>query len=93
MPRLNIQLINDAVSNSFLNPQGDLEMTLNGLKLKEIENFAIIQDRVDAINISDNEIKYLGNFSPMNRLKHLYICNNYIEKIDSNISNYLPNLI
>ncbi|KRX04276.1 hypothetical protein PPERSA_11400 [Pseudocohnilembus persalinus] len=50
-----------------------------------------IKDQYDCIDFSDNEIKKLGNFSVLQRLKSLILNNNRIQKIQ-NLAYSLPNL-
>ncbi len=52
----------------FLNPLQQREISLRGLKIPAIENLAVLQDQVDTIDLSDNEIKKLENFPKMTRL-------------------------
>ncbi len=55
-------------SEKFLNPLQQREISLRGLKIPAIENLAVLQDQVDTIDLSDNEIKKLENLATMNRL-------------------------
>ncbi len=58
-------------SEKFLNPLQQREISLRGLKIPAIENLAVLQDQVDTIDLSDNEIKKLENLATMNRLGEL----------------------
>lgn len=50
------------------------------------------QDSFDVIDLSDNELRKLGNFPMMRRLKTLLLHNNQIARIDSDIGEHLPAL-
>lgn len=50
------------------------------------------KDLNDTLDLTDNDLKRLDNFPPMKRLKHLLCANNRIQKIDAELSKYLPNL-
>lgn len=50
------------------------------------------QDSFDVIDLSDNELRKLGNFPMMRRLETLLLHNNQIARIDSDIGEHLPAL-
>jgi len=64
-------------------------LDLRSKKITAIENLGATLDFFDHIDLSDNEIKRLGNFSLLKRLKTLNLTNNRISKI-SDISDSLP---
>mmetsp|Transcript_4844 Transcript_4844/g.7913 ORF Transcript_4844/g.7913 Transcript_4844/m.7913 type:complete len:268 (+) Transcript_4844:149-952(+) len=77
----------------YLNPYMDRELNLRGYKIPTIENLAILQDQFDVIDVSDNDLKRLDGFPPMQRLNTLLIHNNGITRINgTNISTNLPKL-
>eukprot|EP01031_Cornospumella_fuschlensis_P031627 gene31626-38221_t len=78
-------------AKNSLNPCGDREIDLRGLKIPAIENLAIIQDQFDVIDLSFNDIKHLNNIPPMPRIHTLLMHNNPVTRVGSSISN-LPNL-
>mmetsp|Transcript_23132 Transcript_23132/g.32557 ORF Transcript_23132/g.32557 Transcript_23132/m.32557 type:complete len:91 (+) Transcript_23132:81-353(+) len=65
---------------------------MTGLKIAAIENLGATQDHFESIDLSNNEIKRLGNFSVLQRLKSLVLNSNKISKISSNLGESLPNL-
>jgi U2 small nuclear ribonucleoprotein A' len=76
----------------YLNPVQDRELSLRGLKIPAVENLAVLQDQLDTIDLSDNEIKRLDNFPLMPRLGTLLLNNNHVAKISSNLGNFIANL-
>ena len=44
------------------------------------------------MDLTDNDLKKLGNFPPMKRLKCILASNNRISRIDHDLPKYLPNL-
>ena len=75
-----------------LNPVQARELCLRGLKIPAVENLAVLQDQVDTIDLSDNEIKKLDNFPKMDRLGTLLLNNNNIAKISPTLGQFLANL-
>lgn len=106
MTKLDFDVFSAAVSR--LNPVGDRELILRGLKLQRIENLALTkvlrllesiititksnQDQNDTIDLTDNDLRKLENLPNLPRLKTLLLANNRITGIDSSISNYIPGL-
>ncbi|KAI8086151.1 leucine-rich repeat-domain-containing protein [Halteromyces radiatus] len=88
--KLTVDLINDSVTH--INPLKDRELVLRNLKIPTIENLGATKDLNDTIDFTNNDLKVLGNFPRLNRLKHLLLANNRISKIDTGLENYLPEL-
>ncbi|KGG51164.1 small nuclear ribonucleoprotein A [Mitosporidium daphniae] len=61
-----------------------------GCKIVAIENLSSTRDLHDTIDLSDNEIRELDNVPPLFRLKHLYLSNNKISKIDPALAQRVP---
>ncbi|KAF9195291.1 U2 small nuclear ribonucleoprotein A' [Haplosporangium sp. Z 767] len=76
----------------YLNALKDRELDLRSHKIPAIENLGVTKDLNDSIDLTDNDIRSLSNFPSLPRLKCLLLSNNRISKIDSNLSQYLPNL-
>eukprot|EP01017_Pseudomicrothorax_dubius_P024888 TRINITY_DN2648_c0_g2_i4.p1 TRINITY_DN2648_c0_g2~~TRINITY_DN2648_c0_g2_i4.p1 ORF type:complete len:153 (+),score=39.33 TRINITY_DN2648_c0_g2_i4:47-460(+) len=85
--RINAELIQHA--HQFLNPLKERQLDLRGYKISAIENLGATMDYFECIDLSDNEITKLGNFSLLKRLKSLILTNNRIAKI-SNFADSLP---
>lgn len=79
-----------AQSVSALNPLKQRELDLRGLKIAAIENLGVTRDQNEAMDFTDNEIKYLGNFPRLLRLQHLTLSNNAVSRIDPLIAKSLP---
>ncbi|SPO30595.1 related to U2 snRNP protein A` [Ustilago trichophora] len=79
-------------SNSSLNHLGDRTLDLRGLKIPAIENLGVTRDQNDAIDLTDNDIRHLGNFPLLTQLKHLLLSNNLITRIDPRLAFSLPAL-
>lgn len=81
-----------AQSDSSLNPLKERELDLRGLKIVAIENLGVTRDQNDALDFTDNEIKYLGNFPRLLRLQHLTLSNNLVTRMDPLLGKSLPYL-
>lgn len=68
------------------------EVNLRGYKASTIENFGVLQDQFDSIDISDNEVRKLDNFPRMQRLTMLLANNNHISKVSARLGDQLVNL-
>jgi len=79
-------------ANQCINAIKERELELKGYKISVIENMGATLDFFDAIDISDNEINKLGNFTILKRLKTLILNSNRIAKIQNNMGSDLPNL-
>ncbi|WFD29603.1 U2 snRNP complex subunit [Malassezia sp. CBS 17886] len=71
----------------------DRELDLRGLKVGMIENLGVTRDQNDAIDFTDNDIRYLGNFPHMPRLRHLLLSNNLVSRVDPHLHRALPYLV
>ncbi|KAH8098710.1 U2 snRNA binding protein [Aureococcus anophagefferens] len=63
-----------------MNPLGEREISLRGYKIAAIENTGTLKDGYDCVDLSDNEIKTLGNFAPSPRLGTLFLNNNRVSR-------------
>lgn len=81
-----------ARSSSWINTLQDRELDLRGFKIPAIENLGVTRDQNDAIDLTDNDIRYLGNFPLLRQLKHLQLSNNLISRIDARLAVSLPAL-
>lgn len=88
--KLTADLINNSLSK--INAVGDRELVLRDLKIPAIENLGVTKDLNDSIDFINNDLRVLGNFPRLNRLQQLLLNNNRISKIDSGLSEFLPNL-
>ena len=79
-------------SPSFLNSIGHLELDLRGNNIDAIENLSVIKDFYHTIDLSDNRISRLENFSKLSALRELFLCNNKISFIDLGFGMSLNNL-
>ncbi|KTW27493.1 uncharacterized protein T551_02992 [Pneumocystis jirovecii RU7] len=88
--RLNIDLLNNA--SSYINPAKERELDLRGHKIPVIENLGVTKDQNDAIDFTDNDIRHLGNFPKLLRVRTLLLSRNRISSISSQLALTLPNL-
>ncbi|KAG5438558.1 hypothetical protein PCANB_002662 [Pneumocystis canis] len=96
--RLNIDLLNNAPS--FINPVKERELDLRGSKnyiilghkIPAIENLGVTKDQNDAIDFTDNDIRHLGNFPRLSRVRTLLLSRNRISSISSQLASTVPNL-
>lgn len=63
-----------------------------GNKIPAIENLGVTKDLNDTIDLTDNDIRVLGNFPLLRRVRSLLLANNRITRIDPQIAEFLPNL-
>jgi len=90
MGRLTADLI--LRSDSYINPIRQRELNLRGNKIPAIENLGATLDSYDGIDLSDNEVGQLQNFPLLTRLCYIFLNNNHITKISTNLGESLPNL-
>ena len=55
------------------------------MNLPAIENFGVLRDKYDSIDLSDNEIRKLDNFPMMLKATSFLLSNNLISKIGETI--------
>ncbi|EEB08077.1 U2 snRNP-associated protein Lea1 [Schizosaccharomyces japonicus yFS275] len=67
-------------------------LSTRGYQIPLIENLGVLKDVNDAIDFTDNDIRYLGNFPRMLRLETLLCARNRISSIASELGDVLPNL-
>ncbi|KAF2467634.1 U2 small nuclear ribonucleoprotein A [Lindgomyces ingoldianus] len=87
--RLTTDLINSSLS--YINLLGERELDLRGHKISAIENMGVAKDN-DAIDFTDNDVGYLGNFPLNPRLRTLFLAQNRIANIQPSLSSSIPNL-
>jgi U2 small nuclear ribonucleoprotein A' len=88
--KLSLELISSAPS--FINPLKDRELLLRGHNITLIENLGVTRDTNDVIDFTDNDIRVLGNFPRMTRLKGLLCARNRISHIQQDLPKVLPNI-
>ncbi|KAK2945027.1 putative U2 small nuclear ribonucleoprotein A' [Blattamonas nauphoetae] len=76
----------------FYNTCGDYQANIRGMRVPAIENFGVLRDAFDTVDLSDNSISVLGGFSQCLRLKTLFIGKNQIHSIDPDLPRQLPKL-
>ncbi|KAB8298160.1 hypothetical protein EYC80_001912 [Monilinia laxa] len=87
--RLTADLIQSSLS--YLNPLKERELDLRGHKIPAVENLGVAGPH-DAIDFTDNDIQFLGNFPLSPRLRTLLLARNRVSSISPTLSNSLPNL-
>lgn len=88
--RLTPNVILDAPS--FSNPEHERTISLRGLKIPMIENFTVTKDVNEAIDLTDNDIKILGNLPILTRLKTLLLAKNRVLSIQDDFHTTVPML-
>lgn len=66
----------------YLNAVKERELNLRGFKIPVIENLAVLQDQVDVIDLTDNDIRILENMPKMSRVSTLLLISNSITRIN-----------
>ena len=75
-----------------LNALGLREFAARGFKIPAVENMGVLQDGYDCIDLSDNEIRRLGDFPRMERLQMLVLCGNNIDRVTDDLGTTLVGL-
>ncbi|KAJ2333633.1 U2 snRNP complex subunit, partial [Coemansia sp. RSA 2673] len=88
--RLTADLI--ASSASYINAIKDRELDLSSNNIAVIENLGATRDLNDSLNLCHNNIRVLGNFPTLDRLKCLYLADNRIAAIERDLAQFLPRL-
>ncbi|KAH7825514.1 U2 small nuclear ribonucleoprotein A' [Monocercomonoides exilis] len=88
--RLTVEFLQKA--DSFFNPCGERQLNLRGFKIPAIENFGVLRDAFDAVDLTDNVIRVLGGFPTSYRLKALLLSRNEISHISPNLREQVPKL-
>ncbi|KAL7747312.1 U2 snRNP complex subunit [Sorochytrium milnesiophthora] len=84
MVKLTAELVVHA--DAYTNALKDRELDLRGQRIPAIENLGATRNQFDCLNLSENDIKVLGNFPLLPRLSMLLLANNRVSKIDSDLS-------
>lgn len=79
-------------SDCSLNALKDRQLDLRGNKIPAVENLGVTRDQNDSIDLTDNDIRSLGNFPLLPRLHTLILANNLITRIDRKLAKSLPSL-
>lgn len=90
MVKLSPELINSCMQ--FINPCRDRELDMRGYKIPEIQNLGATLDQFDTIDFSDNDLRKLGGFPYLARIKQLLLNNNRITRIADDLHETIPNL-
>ncbi|CCH45666.1 putative U2 small nuclear ribonucleoprotein [Wickerhamomyces ciferrii] len=77
---------------SFLNPDHERTLSLRGKKAPMIENFTVIKDVYEAIDLTDNDLRILGNLPKLTRIKTLLVAKNRIQNIQDDFYTTVPKL-
>ena len=87
---LSAELIQHASSN--VNPCNEVELQLRNLNILYIENLNVTRNYYNCIDLCNNQISRLGNFSVLSKLYTLLICNNRLNQIDTDLHIQLPSV-
>ena len=60
-----------------------------GNKIPAIENFGVLMDKYDSIDLSDNEIRKFDNFPMMVKVSSFLLNNNLISKIGEKVGTFV----
>eukprot|EP00041_Stephanoeca_diplocostata_P006275 m.79537 g.79537 ORF g.79537 m.79537 type:complete len:254 (+) comp16274_c0_seq2:147-908(+) len=80
------------LSPQFTNALKDREIDLRGKKIPTIENLGATLDQFDTYDFTNNEIRRLGGFPRLLRLKTLLLTNNKITRIAEDLAESVPAL-
>jgi len=88
--KLTAELVNQ--SRMGWNALHEMEIDLRGNKIAVVENLGSLQDQVDVLDLTDNEVEVLENFPRMVRLKWIMLSNNHVARIQPDLHEAIPNL-
>lgn len=77
---------------TYINPIQQRELLLRGHQIPIIENLGITKDLNGSIDLTDNDIRVLGNFPRLLQLKTLLLSTNRISHIQPDLGESLPNI-
>ena len=89
--RLSANILQSAEQRT--NPLGEREILLRSLAIPAIEHLAVTRDQFDVVDMSNNHLARLENFSRLERLSCLYLGGNGIDYVDGkNLRRNVPGL-
>jgi len=89
-----VKLTPELIQTSYqhINAVRDRELDLRGYKIPMVENLGATLNQFDTIDLSDNDVRKVDNFTLLPRLKTLLMNNNRIVRCASDVFQTLPNL-
>lgn len=90
MPRISADLL--VTAPQFTNALKDREIDLRGQKIAVIENMGATLDQFDTIDFTGNDIRKIGGFPKLERLKTLLLSRNRVIRIGAALEDSVPNL-
>jgi len=90
MPRISVDML--ALASQFTNALKDREIDLRGQQIAVIENMGPTLDQFDTIDFTGNDIRKVGGFPRLERLKTLLLSRNRVIRIAPNLQESIPNL-
>lgn len=90
MPRISADML--ILAPQFTNALKDREIDLRGQKIAVIENMGPTLDQFDTIDFTGNDIRKIGGFPRLERLKTLLLARNRVIRIAPNLQQSIPNL-
>ncbi|KAJ1964250.1 U2 snRNP complex subunit [Dipsacomyces acuminosporus] len=88
--KLTAELIGN--SPTYINAIKDRELDLSRNHIPMLENLGATRDLNDSLNLCTNNIRVLGNFPTLSRLRNLYLSDNRIVSVEQGIAQFIPNL-
>lgn len=76
----------------FTNALKDREIDLRENKIPMIENLGATLDQFDTIDFTNNEIRVMGGFPKLVRLKTVFLSNNRLNRIDFRLNETVENI-
>lgn len=90
MPRISADML--ILAPQFTNALKDREIDLRGQKISVIENMGATLDQFDTIDFTGNDIRKIGGFPRLERLKTLLLSSNRVIRIAADLETSVPNL-
>eukprot|EP00039_Didymoeca_costata_P028536 m.21380 g.21380 ORF g.21380 m.21380 type:complete len:231 (-) comp7131_c0_seq1:195-887(-) len=88
MPRISAEMLE--LAPQFTNTLHDREIDLRDQKISVIENLGGTLDQFDTIDFSNNDIRKLGGFPRLTRLRTIVLNGNRITRIQKNLQEAIP---
>jgi len=76
----------------FTNALKDREIDLRGRKIMVIENLGATLDQFDTVDMTNNDIRKVGGFPILKRLKTLLLSSNRVQRFATGLEQLVPNL-
>jgi U2 small nuclear ribonucleoprotein A' len=79
-------------ATSTINTNGDRTLSLRSLQLPLLEHLSTLGDIHEVIDLTDNDIRILGNFPLLLKVRTVLLARNRVSAIQHDVAQFLPQL-